>query len=107
MSQTIQYTEGSGNIYQDLGLSNAEKRLAKAELAIKIEKIIQKRKLRQIEAARILGISQPKVSALMNGDLKGFSIERLLTLLTKLNQDIEIVVKSRRGSISQGHLRVA
>lgn len=104
----IKYTEGTGNVYQDLGFADAEERLAKAKLAMCIEAIIEKRKLKQVEAGEILGINQPKISALMNGRLSGFSMERLIYFLNLLNQDVEIVIKKRSGrSTAHGHLSVA
>lgn len=108
MTDEIEYTKGSGNVFQDLGLADSEERLAKARLALRIENIIERRKLRQADAAKILGITQPKVSALMNGRLKGFSMEKLIHYLNLLNQDVEIVVKTRRGRrANHGSLKVA
>lgn len=107
-NQKIDHIEGSGNIYQDLGFSDHEERLAKAKLAMRIEEIIEKRKLTQNAAAKILGINQPKISALINGQLSGFSMERLMHFLNLLNQDIEIIVKTKRGRTAvMGHLKVA
>lgn len=107
-NQKVDHTEGSGNIYQDLGFSDHEERLAKAKLAMRIEEIIEKRNLTQNAAAKILGINQPKISALINGQLSGFSMERLLHFLNLLNQDIEIIVKTKRGRPTMiGRLRVA
>lgn len=75
---------------------------------MRIENIIKKRKLKQIEAAEILGINQPKISALMNGRLSGFSIERLIHYLNLLDQDVEIIVKAKPGWLTtHGRLRVA
>jgi predicted XRE-type DNA-binding protein len=88
-------TMSSGNVFADLELPDAEERLAKARLALKISEIIQKQHLNQIEAAKILGTTQPKVSAIMNGNLSGFSLERLICFLTVLGQDVQIVVKSK------------
>jgi predicted XRE-type DNA-binding protein len=93
--QKIEYEESSGNVFADLGLTNPEERLAKSRLASMIYDIIEERELTQVEAAKILGISQPKVSALRNGRLAGFSIERLLAFLRKLDRDIEIVVRHK------------
>ena len=70
VSKKIEYIEGSGNIYQNLGFSDADERLAKARLAMRIESIIEKRNLTQVKAAEMLGVNQPKISALMNGRLK-------------------------------------
>ena len=93
--EKIEYEESSGNVFKDLGLPNPEERLAKARLASMIYDIISERGLTQVEAAKILGINQPKVSALRNGRLAGFSLERLFSLLRKLDRDIEIVVRER------------
>jgi len=76
--------KSGGNVFADLGLPNAEERLAKAELARQIDQIIKRKRLTQERAARILGISQPKVSALLRGRLAGFSMDRLLKLLITL-----------------------
>jgi len=89
------FVKSSGNVFADLGLPNAEERLAKAELARQIEHIIKRKRLTQEQAAKILGISQPKVSALLHGKLAGFSMDRLLKFLMALDQDIEIRIKSK------------
>ena len=93
--EQIEYEVSSGNVFKDLGLPNPEERLAKARLASMIYDIIEERGLTQAEAAKILGINQPKVSALVNGRLAGFSLERLFSFLRKLDRDIEIVVRER------------
>ena len=89
------YVESSGNVFADLGLPDPEERLAKAELARHIEHIINNKQLTQEQAGQILGISQPKVSALLHGKLAGFSMDRLLKFLMSLDQDIEIHIKSK------------
>ncbi len=93
------YVKSSGNVFADLGLPDAEERLAKAELARQIEHIVKKRRLTQERAAKILGISQPKVSALLQGKLAGFSMDRLLKFLMALDQDIEIRIKSKPSRV--------
>jgi predicted XRE-type DNA-binding protein len=98
--------ESSGNIFADLGLPDPQDRLAKAELARLIGTIIRDRHLPQSAAAEILGIDQPKVSALASGRLAGFSIERLTYLLRQLGQDVEIAVIDRSGAQAVGHLTV-
>ena len=100
-------TPSSGNVFADLNLPGADDLLAKAELAAKIVAEIQRRRLTQSQAAVILGIDQPKVSALKQGKLSGFSIERLMRLLLVLGRDIEIVVKARAKTGSGAKLRVA
>jgi predicted XRE-type DNA-binding protein len=103
----IKYTTSSGNIYKDLGFADAEERLPKAKLAMKINDLIDERHLNQTEIAKLLGITQPKVSALMNGNLAGFSLEKLLKFLTLLNQDINITVKEKSKSTAIGQLKIA
>lgn len=99
-------TPGSGNIFADLDLPNAEERWAKVELASRIFKAIKDRRLTQKEAGEMLGISQPKVSALLKGNLKGFSTDRLFRFLTILGCDVKIVV-SRPHPQNAGHVVVA
>jgi predicted XRE-type DNA-binding protein len=100
-------TPSSGNVFADLNLPQADDLLAKAELTSKIIAEIQRRRLTQSQAAVILGIDQPKVSALKQGKLSGFSIERLMRLLLLLGRDIEIQVKTRTKSRANARLRVA
>ena len=82
----------SGNVFADLGLPNPEERLAKAELALQINRLIKQKKLTQIAAAQLLDIDQPKISALNQGKLSGFSLERLFRFLNILGQAITINV---------------
>jgi predicted XRE-type DNA-binding protein len=107
MSKRRDYVEGSGNVFADLGLPRPEEALAKAELAHKIVTIIRSRRLTQAQAAEILGVDQPKISALSRGRLSGFSVERLLRFLMLLGHDVEITVKSRPRSRNQARLLVA
>jgi predicted XRE-type DNA-binding protein len=99
--------KSSGNVFADLGLPNPEDRLAKAELARRISVIITERRLTQLEAAAVLGIDQPKVSALVRGRLGGFSLERLLRFLNVLGRDVEIVVKPKSKGRRHATLSVA
>jgi predicted XRE-type DNA-binding protein len=99
----IPYEESSGNVFADLGFADPEEELVRADLAHRIASIIEDRGLTQIEAAAIMGINQPKVSALVRGRLEGFSFERLARYLLALGQDVEIVIRATNG---QGHLRV-
>lgn len=97
--------KSSGNVFADLGLPGAEERFLKARLAAEIARAITGRKLTQAAAAKLMGIDQPKVSHLLHGRLAGFSTERLLTWLTALGRDVEIIVRktARRRA---GRLRV-
>jgi predicted XRE-type DNA-binding protein len=95
MTENIELTTSSGNVFADLGLSNPDEMLVKAELARKISKAITARHITQAEAAELLGIDQPKVSALMRGRLTDFSLERMFRFLNTLGIDVEIKVKSK------------
>jgi predicted XRE-type DNA-binding protein len=100
-------TPSSGNVFADLNLPQADDLLAKAELAAKLIGEIQRRRMTQAQAAAILGIDQPKISALKQGKLSAFSIERLMRFLLLLGHDIEITVKGSSKSRSIAKLRVA
>ncbi len=99
------YKVSSGNVFADLGVDAPEETLAKAELTVKISEIIEAKGLTQAAAAKVLGIDQPKVSALLRGRLTGFSTERLIKFLNALGRDVEIVVKDRPRK-GPGHLQV-
>lgn len=85
----------SGNVFVDLGIENPEEELTKARLAWEIQQIIKRKKLTQVKAAKMMGINQPKVSALIRRKLEGFSVERLIHFLTALDQDIDIIVRPK------------
>jgi predicted XRE-type DNA-binding protein len=101
------YEIGSGNVFKDLGIPNAEEHLVKAQLVFKIDAIMKDRGLKQAEAAGLLGIKQPDVSKMLRGDFKQFSVERLLRFLVALNQDVEIVVRPHRGRSDTAALHVS
>jgi predicted XRE-type DNA-binding protein len=98
--------ESSGNVFADLGLPDAEEYMAKTKLTLRIIEIIHERKLTQTQAAKVLGVDQPKISALMCGNLDGFSIERLFRFLNALGRDVEILVRPIPKSAKQAHVRV-
>ena len=98
--------EGSGNVFADLGLPNPEEELLKAKLARQVIRIIAQRGLTQAEAARLLGVAQPNVSALVNGRLSGFSVERLIHFLNALGSDVDIVVKPPTNARGQVQVEV-
>jgi len=101
------YEIGSGNVFQDLGLPNAEEHLLKAQLVFKIDRIMKSRRLKQAEAAHLLGIQQPDVSKMLRGEFRQFSVERLLRFLVALDQDVEIVVKPHRNRSNTPALHVS
>jgi predicted XRE-type DNA-binding protein len=106
MNDSDQLYESSGNVFADLGLPEPEEALAKAELARRIGRILKSRRLNQGQAADLLGIDQPKVSALLRGKLSGFSTDRLLRFLNALDRDVEIVIKRKPRSRKQAEIRV-
>ncbi len=106
MTNEIDYTVSSGNVFADLGMANPDEADTKAELAFQINNLIESRGLTQTEAATVLGINQPKVSALRCGRLTGFSIERLLRFLADLGNDVQIVVTPTATASERGHIRV-
>jgi len=98
--------ESTGNVFADIGVSNPDQALAKAELARKITDIIEARGLTQTKAAKILRVDQAKVSALARGNLRGFSADRLFRFLNALGQDVEIRVTARPPGRGRAHVRV-
>ena len=96
----------SGNVFADLGFSDSDERLTKVRLAIAINDVLQRRALSQGNAAELLGVNQPKVSALSKYRLEGFSVERLMRFLTALNQDVEIVIRNKPRTRRRGRVFV-
>jgi predicted XRE-type DNA-binding protein len=99
-------TRGTGNLFADLGYADADERQTKLRLAHAINGVIARRRLTQVAAAEKLGVNQPKVSALANYKLEGFSVERLITFLTALDQDVEIVIRKKPRSRPTGRISV-
>ena len=89
---------GRGNIFASLRFADATERQSKTRLAMAINHILKDQALKQAEAARILGVPQPKVSALVNYRLDGFSVEKLMDFIVALGRDVEIIVRPRRGN---------
>ena len=96
----------SGNVFAGLGVTNAEEKQTKVRLAVTINQIIQGRKLMQMAAARRLNVNQPKVSALSNYHLDGFSVERLMNFLTALDRDVDIIIRRAPRSRKAGRILV-
>ena len=95
MSGKIEFEKSSSNVFADMGLDNPDERSVKAKLAYAINGAIKARRLTQIKAAELLGIDQPKVSALARGRLSGFSIERLFKFLMTFDLDVQIRVQPK------------
>jgi predicted XRE-type DNA-binding protein len=102
----IPVTPSSGNVFADLGFAEPEEELTKAQLASHIRKIIKHRRLTEAAAAALMGVDQPKVSALLNGRLANFSTERLMRLLTALGKDVQIMVKAKPRNRERGRIQV-
>lgn len=107
MKKKIDYEIGSGNVFADLELPDAEDMLVKADLAIEINKLIKAKKLNQTQAAKLLDIDQPKISALNRGRLSGFSIERLFRFLNILDSDITIKITPKKRSRKRANISVS
>lgn len=101
----VEVQRGSDNVFADLGLADAEKLKIKTGLVIEIRKAMKARGLTQQEAARLMGVTQPKVSGMMRGDFTNLSERKLMDCLTRLGYDIEI--KVRPASAAIGHLTLA
>ena len=104
--EKIECEMSSGNVFSDIGVEHPEEELTKAKLVWEIELIIKKRRLTQVEAANVMGINQPKVSALMRRKLDGFSVERLIHFLNALGQDIDIIVRQKPSNRRQAIINV-
>jgi predicted XRE-type DNA-binding protein len=90
--------QSSGNVFADLGLRDAGEEQTRVRLAVAINQIIEAQHLSQTAAARLLNINQPKISALVNYRLEGFSVERLMHFLNALDRDVEIVIRRKPRS---------
>jgi predicted XRE-type DNA-binding protein len=101
-------SRGTSNVFADLGFDDAGERQTKTRLAMAINEIVADRKLKQTDAAKVLGIPQPRVSALANYHLNEFSVEKLLGLLTALDRDVEIMIRptAKEGAGTVSVLRV-
>lgn len=106
MKKKLDYEVGSGNVFADLGLPDPEERLAKAEIALQINDLIEQKRLTQTAAAKLLGIDQPKISALSKGKLSGFSLERLLKFLNILGKDVTINITTKARSKKKASITI-
>ena len=96
----------SNNVFADIGLPNPETHLAKAKIVQRLSRIIAEKGLTQAEAGARLGLGQPKVSALLNGQFRGYSVERLLRFVTALNHTVRITIEAQESE-DEGRLVVA
>ncbi len=96
-SDELELVRGSGNVFRDLGLANADKEHLRAQLAAEIIGIVRQRKLTQREAAKLTGLTQAEVSHIKNAKLTGFTIDRMVMVLGKLDRQVKMeVVRTRR-----------
>jgi predicted XRE-type DNA-binding protein len=105
-SRKINITPSRGNVFEDLGLPSAEARLLKAQLAVRIQQLIEQKGMTQSEIAPLLGLDQPKVSNLMRGRLAGFSLERLFSILNRLGHNIEVHISEEECASEETHIMV-
>jgi len=105
--EELESTPSCGNVFADLGLPDPELLLAKAKLSIKIEDLIKQRRLTQVQAAKLMGLTQPNVSDLVRGRLDGFTLDRLFRCLEALDQEIEIVVRPKKTRAEVAGLTVS
>lgn len=101
------YETGSGNVFRDLGVPNAEEHLIKAQLVYKIDRILKGLGLKQSQAASVLGIKQPDVSKMLRGEFRQFSVERLLRFLVALGHDVQITIKPQRPGAPPAALHIS
>ena len=94
-TEIVPVEKSSGNVFADIGLHNPEEHLMKAKLAARIAFVLDTRKLTQRSSAKLMGIDQPKVSALLRGKFSGYSTDRLLRFLVALGQDVDIVIRPK------------
>jgi len=106
-NRTVPVDPGSGNVFVDLGFADAGERTTKVALVVEINRILKATGLTQAAAAKLLGVNQPKISALANYRLDGFSVERLMGFLTALGRDVEITVRARRSARTPGRIMIA
>jgi predicted XRE-type DNA-binding protein len=105
-AKPIPIERSSGNVFADLGLPDAAELDTKVRLAVEINRLIKAQRLTQVTAADCLEVSQPKISALKNYKLDGFSVERLMSFLLALGQDVEIRITPRRTARAPGRIVV-
>ncbi len=104
--RSVHVEPGSGNVFADLGLADAAELNTKVRLAVEINRLIKDLRLTQVSAAERLEVGQPKISALKNYKVDGFSVERLMSFLLALGQDVEIRISPRRGTRAAGRIVV-
>jgi len=104
MTRKVKVETGSGNIFADLGLPDAEAHFLKAQIVSELYRLTHERKLTQAQAGERMSISQPEVSRLFKGNFREYSVDRLMGFLTAFDRDIEIVVRPHKKAGKGGHI---
>src|SRR5216683_5824008 len=104
MARKIKVEIGSGNIFADLGLPDADAHFLKAQIVSEIYRLTSERKLTQAQAGKLMGISQPEVSRMFRGRFREYSIDRLMGFLASFDRDVEIVVKPHKKTGKAGRI---
>ena len=102
-----EFEVGSGNVFADIGVANAEGHFLKAQIVTEIHKAIKARKLSQAKAGAMIGITQPEVSRMLRGHFREYSVERLMRFLTAFDRDVDIVIRRRDSTGERGEVRVS
>jgi predicted XRE-type DNA-binding protein len=105
MTKLPKFEKSSGNVFADLGLPNADELLLKAQIVTEISRLMKLKKLTQAKAAALCNIAQPDLSNLLNGKFRGFSIERLMMMLTAFGRDVEVVVRPAAKAKKTGGIK--
>ncbi|MGY4310462.1 putative XRE-type DNA-binding protein [Bradyrhizobium sp. USDA 4369] len=98
------HSRGTGNIFADLGLPNAEEHQLKAALVVQLKRLMEEREITQTDAAKLVEMKQPDLSKLLRGHFKLVSVEKLMRMLTAFDQDVEITVKPHRKRGEAGRI---
>ena len=104
MTRKVKIVRGSGNIFADLGLPDAETHFLKAQIVAEIYRLTNERELTQSQAGKLMGISQPEVSRMFKGTFREYSIDRLMGFLTAFDRDVEIVVRPHKKTGKSGKI---
>jgi len=104
MTRKVKVGVGSGNIFADLGLPDADTHFLKAQIVAEIYRLTNQRKLTQAQAGKLIGISQPEVSRMFKGNFREYSIDRLMAFLTAFDRDVEIVVRPHKKAGRAGRI---
>ena len=104
MTRKIEFEVGSGNIFADIGLPDAETHFLKAQIVAEIYRLTKERKLTQSAAGKRMGISQPEVSRMFKGHFQEYSVDRLMTFLTTFDRDVEIRVRPHKKGGHTGRI---